>query len=256
MSIPRCMYICAMLLLLSGWGASDVFADVPAELRANFSEFLHEQCHTSLQYSLDDTFGESADRYHETINCIFRDGSVRMMQQVNADVTPILREIPSPYTPPDPQVNSGDCALSSIQSRQGEFASQCAGGPSDSAFSSCRVAETALNEYCAYRQYLYYKSQDETSFFEEESFATPLEAVSLRNGRIQYFRKEEKDSERALQATIEYYKDFESSYETFVWLSALRESLLATRSLMVSLRTNFNVLPAKFENASSRICDQ
>ena len=297
--IKKSTFLVVFLLGLVG-GNSFVHADLDKKFRKNFSTILEKTCLSLIDYSADDQvlipdkeaswywIGKSLE-FHDRVNCFLNRSMSKMVEHYK------LKEAESPdgyrKSLPLPTVEPDEESCRELELQQGQegkgFHSECPAEYSEP-FSSCRVAETLLNEWCGYHFFLLNKQSDNQSFLKniwykrdsldsakskkgkkkslkewnptyaalETVFNPPVgnqkTAQSQMTGQVQTLYQMEIDrTERALLDTLEWYRRFEQNYRVHVWMIAEFKKLQDIQKQMQTIRGSYATYPTKFINASS-----
>ena len=242
-----------------------IFAELPENLRKNFSDFVADLCFSSQKFNLDEKFLDAKKNFQREIDGIFSDAFGGAINKINEkNFSDFAKKIKISDFENWQKLDFGAENLQRAQSAQknsaGEkFVSSCAIADP---FSSCRVAETVLNEFCGYRTFLWAKIRDDESFSAEieQEFTEKNEAekFSLFEFRAKKFSERQKNYEneikktrRAILDTLFLYKNFAQNYELQTQMLIFLSQLDAVESqfLRPALEA-FQTFRAKFENSS------
>lgn len=269
MFVKRLFFI--FVLILSFGISEGGFAKLDENFRDNFPEIVKELCHSGIEYSIDDEVGmdfkdESLEEfeckdgkcreYHDTMNCLFQDG----LSQAVTDIYKEAREASDQKDVLEKRLkknkmkfNAKKCegkSLGAVQNRQRKngFVSTCEETPHlTKNYSSCKVAEAALLEFCGYQKFLGSKMRDLISYKNEEpSFTGKTMPVLVQ----QVYQAEMKKSSQALTEMIDYYRNITNKYRLYVWLVAVKEELEPLRKPLIKFWENIALFPDKFVNPS------
>lgn len=246
------------------WGGN-VSAELDKTFREEFPQLMQDLCYSTIDYSLDRPFEEVQEEYHQTVNCIFDDALYQGSKKV-ADT--IQKELSGKKTQLQKPPQNNECRSLASQVRQQQEArglrTQCVpskNSPQSSsefqtvkdAYSSCRVGETVLVEWCGYQKYLWGKIRDDASFSQEfgDQISTPREWNVLFAQQKNIYEHEMEKARRGLLDTILFYQKYEQAYRTHAWLRAIYTKLQENKELLQDLRSVFDLYPEKFINAAS-----
>lgn len=256
------IFLCPCLVY--AWG------DVDDEFRDQFQDMLTKQdlCHASKGYSLDTTFEDASAEYQKLMNCLFNDAMQESVNRMHADFRKTLNKVvnKSPRELKDITFETKDCSLQGIQASQARngYDSLCetegANPTIDENYSSCHVAETAMNEFCAYQEYLEWKKIDYKSFAKEyptQYFYNDYNTrdVEIRNQKISQYSNELQKSKKAVDEMIYRYQKWEQGYRIHMWFISILESLKETRRMLNELKIGVYQFPDKFNYATSPACE-
>ena len=242
--------------------------DLDPLLRENFSDMIDQLCHSSLTYNMGQPFLENKERYQKTMNCLFNDAMQRSVNEMNADFRPILKSIiryASNRQLEDVSFDASFCVgLENIQTKQRskQYETTCDAPDNPTVmkpYAACRVSETALNELCAYEEYLEWKMLDYQSFrneFDEEMGSNQFKSMEMWEREKNQHKKELILVKKTLDEMLYRYQKWEQNYRMHMWFVAIIEGLKQTRDLLTELRKAIDVFPTKFNNATSEIPDQ
>lgn len=254
---------------------------IEQSVRDMYLPTINAMCHSSTEYTLDMPFEELEeeegvkDLYDKKMVCLFESSFVKATNDMNTefknDFFGKIFDPQNPYVPVDRKMKTTDCGemeLNKIfqKQRQNGYETLCKidGRTStiETPYSSCRVAEVAWNEFCAYQEYLVWKKQDETLFLEfrkrgEASDSNEyipsgeyFNSTYLPDERVKYSREIE-NSYRILSESLEQYHTFEPNYRIYLWENVIIESLKVTREKYTLIRKALETWSKKFHNASA-----
>jgi len=174
---------------------------------------------------------------------------------------------PSTRVLEDLSFDTSKCSLQGIQASQARngYSTLCEtegdNHTVDKFYSVCHVSETAMNEFCAYQEYLEWKICDYKSFSREYPVSDFDNDYNVRDEikrteRQDTYRKEIQKSRKTLYEMIYRYQKWEQNYRIHLWLVTILDALKETRSMLQELRKAVYVFPDKFNYAASEICDQ
>ena len=141
-------------------------------------------------------------------------------------------------------------------------------------YSSCRVTETVLNEWCGYRLYLWGKLRDKSLLvpFEKSKLSyeigtpdenlppqlpevpTPKYANNVKQFRTLQIEHEYEKTQETLYQMIEFYRIYEQQHRKHIWYQHIKKSLLSISSKLHAFRKAYYKFPEKFINASAKRC--
>lgn len=223
---------------------------------------------------MDDKFEDAQKRYQGLMNCLFNDAMQQSVNKMHEDFRPILASIvpkPSPRVLEDISFateapEGAVCKLEEVQALQSAhgYETLCdteSDNPTvDKMYSSCRVAETAMNEYCAYQEYLEWKKGDHKSFTKEfppkEIGFSGSAQKGKYNERKALYQKEIEESKETMDEMLYYYEKWEQNYRMHLWFLVIQDALVQSREMLKELRHAVYLFPNKFNYAASQICDQ
>ncbi len=242
-----------------------VNAELPKKVRKNFPDIVKEYCHSRVTYSLDKPVGVWEDGwqgqakiFHETVGCIFDSA----LQEVTEHEKKVAEKTFDASLPSIATFKmGGECqpkflAIVQLEQQANGFVSECAKSdvPEISQiFSACRVAETVLQEWCAYDLFLYAKMQDEESFRRQkgdlgitsgEQNLQQFEIAKKKMGEERVF------AELAVMDSLTWYRETEYASRQSAWMVALREELRNIQGEWAKLRSALGTFVDKFLNAS------
>ncbi len=291
-----------MFLLGMIGGISFVHADLDKKFRKNFSQLNSDLCQSLMDYDITDQvlvpdetenwywIGKSLE-FHDRVNCFLNRSMSEMVEYYKVDEA---EAHPDGYgkvlsSLDTVEADESTCREDYLQAGQErkQFHTECPDGY-DESFSSCRVAETLLNEWCGYHFFLENKIQDEQSFLDNIWYPRGSDAQeelkqgdkkSLKEWNPTYaaleaifnppagdqksaqpqlsaqaktlYQMEIDRTETALLDTIEWYRRFEQNYRVHVWMEAELKKLKDIQAQMQTLRGSYATYPTKFINASS-----
>lgn len=247
-------------------------AALDASFKEAFPDVIQNLCASSIEYDLMDTesgetfeekvaaFEKKRWEYHQKINCILNEATAGAMQSVN---TLVEKEAGNRFlsldTPPEV---SEECqgVFAETQAVQ-ENLRRSNDRPRTSCdptgenpnlqlpYSSCRVAEMMLTEWCGYQKYLWAKKKDDTAFLETGSRLKKFSDLAGELNPLDDFLAHEFDkSRRTLQDIIFFYQEFEQNYRLHAWLRAIHPALRITNNTIARIRGVINTFPTKFIN--------
>ncbi|PID70310.1 hypothetical protein CSB37_02905 [bacterium DOLZORAL124_38_8] len=256
--------------------ADDLFRD----FRENLGDIIKTTCHSSIDYSIDDSVGfnflqasTKADlqcqggkckEYHHTINCLFNDVVAKKLASVNGQVKKVAlsgdiegRQSKEALTKEFLYPKNSQCknakmdGIGAAQLARG-FKTQCqnfSSATAANATSLCRVAEMALLEYCGYEKFLLAKMRDKESFLKEfQSF----EEITTHVPRVakDVYKQELLNAKQALQESLLFYQEVETQYTQYIWTQSIWFHLAVLHQKITEFTTMVATFPAKFINAS------
>ena len=235
--------------------------DVDDELRDQFQEMTTKSklCHASKGYSLDTKYEEARDAYHKLMNCMFNDAMQKSVNKMHADFRKTLSTVTqrNARVLEDLSFETDGCSLEKVQAEQkgNGYESLCeteGDNPTiDKNYSSCHVAEAAMNEFCGYQEYLKWKTLDYKSF-EKEYPAEDFNQDYLEQGtaksdeRVKAYDGELKKEQKALEEMVLRYQKWEQSYRMHMWFVAILDSLKETKRMLNELKVAVYQFPDKF----------
>ncbi len=242
---------------------SPVRAELPQKVRENFSDIVKDYCHSRVDYSLEEPIGEwdngwtgQPQKFHKTVGCIFDSALEEVIKHEKEEAQRAFRS----NLPIEIFIPEGDCQPKFLAIVQGEqeangFVSECEKSEIaeiSQIFSACRVAETVLQEWCAYDLFLYAKMQDEESFRDQgKDLGIVMGSRNLNFGAVQTKIQEERfRAEKAVMESLQWYQEAESASRQNAWLIALREELKTIQGDWAKIRSALGTFVDKFLNAS------
>lgn len=264
--MKKIIFVLGVVLLA---GIVPVHAELPSKMRDNFSDIVKEYCHSSVQYSLEDSLGTwdgekwseegKAQEFHTAVGCIFDTALQELTEQskieVQEDKAFGAGGAKQLFT--ETFVPKGDCQPKFLSVTQGTqeanlFESLCKSDTPEISqeYSSCRVTETVLNEWCGYDLFLYAKMQDEESFYKQNHFFSREDMSAQFRSEQSRLREERIRAEQAVMDTLQWYQETESAVRQSMWLSALLQKLDATQEDWAKLRSALGTFVDKFLNAA------
>lgn len=249
-----------------------VFAkdDIDPALREQFAEMVTKKdlCHASQSYHLDIIFEEARDKYQKHMNCLFNDALQQSVNRMHGDFRKTLANIVERNSRglEDLSFSTDGCSLQGIQAKQKahgyETLCETEGeNPTvDEFYSVCHVAETAMNEFCAYQEYLEWKKLDYESFSREypaENFNYDYNERDTvkRKQKVAEYDTELQKSKKALYEMIFRYQKWEQNYRIHMWFISILDSLKETKRMLNELKIAVYQFPDKFNNAASDACE-
>lgn len=124
-------------------------------------------------------------------------------------------------------------------------------------FSACKVTETALNEYCAYSQYMTWKARDETTVqaLADRSIRSNLDFTNNQLSQFQAALQQERAAvKQTLDLALETYQRFEASYAEHLWWQLLRVGLEKINHRSQLVREALSVWSYKFHDSNTTNC--
>ncbi len=250
-------------------------ANLNEKFRENFGKIVREKYYNTINYSVDDstgwelkeqdgksvwtcTGGKCAE-FQKKINCLFDDAFENAVNQTNQEVLDYVKGVEISELKQKAQIKDPDCekiTLQNIQDEQGinDFKSSCKGQFISSTYSTCRVAETILNELGAYQNYLLAKSEDNISFsrefFEDNEYKRNKLINDSTEAKKQYL-KDIEQSQQAVLDTLTLYKDFIHRYRIHAWLLAIKHKLKKIHTEWFKVQKATETYPIKFPKANS-----
>jgi hypothetical protein len=284
-------------------GVSLVHADLDKKFRKEFPKIVENLCQSLMDYELTDQvlvpdkeqswywIGKSLE-FHDRVNCFLNRSVSKMVEHYKAEEAELHpdgygKELVNLKTVKPDEKSCHEMFLQAGQDQK-KFHTECPDGY-DLPFSSCRVTETLLNEWCGYNLFLLGKQQDDKSFLDniwykngskdhEKLKSSPnkkslkewnatyaaLEAIfnppvtDKKNAQTQMtaqaktlYQMEMDRTEKSILAIVEWYRRFEMNYRVHVWMEAELKKIQDIQILMQTLRGSYATYPVKFINASS-----
>lgn len=244
--------------------------DIDSKLRDQFKDIITKQdlCHASQGYALDTIFEEARDTYQELMNCLFNDAMQQSVNRMHGDFRKTLSDIVqrNNRSLEDLTFKADSCSLQGIQSKQAAhgYSTLCeteGENPTvDEFYSACHVAETAMNEFCAYQEYLEWKKLDYESFSKEYSSSDFNYDYNERDTgklveKINEYDNELRKSKKTLYEMIFRYQKWEQNYRIHMWFISILDSLKETKRMLNELKIAVYQFPDKFNNAASDACE-
>lgn len=249
--------ILLLLLLLPFEGAVQA-SEVEDALVANFRQ-VQSLCNSSLTYDLNEPFDVVSPRYHEQMQCLFGSATAGYLNNSQQSFMEKIGVLRSDFELPTVTEAGLDCEadFESIKSTQTEvgYVSLCeSSGQSAAADNSlCRVSETAFNEFCAYQEYVYFKTRDAilTQQCAQEA-ALFNEITACQNQERNKLQTDLALSRQVLESSLTQYETLTESWSLHGWLTVLTESLENTYRRLDLARIALAKWPIKFHDASSQ----
>lgn len=259
-----------VLGLLFVGGIAPTYAELPSKMRDNFSDIVKEYCHSTVSYDIKDVLGTwdgevwseegKAYEFHKTVGCVFDSALQELTEQSKFEVQAaksfgsgggknVSVEVFVPTGNCQPQFLS----LTQQEQETNGFESLCKDYEVDElkqAYSSCRVAETVLQEWCGYDLFLFAKAQDEASFYKQNIFLSREEMSSQFRAEKYRLEEERVRAEQAVMDTLQWYEETESATRQSVWIVALTEQLDFIQREWGTLRSALGTFVDKFLNAA------
>jgi len=249
-----------------------VYANLPEKVRDNLSDIIKDYCHSSIEYSIEDRMGTwdadnkkwteeeggKAYEFHKTLGCIL-DSALQELTEEEKRIVENAFGSGRAVTPPIKTFSIGeDCdsiRLKLRQQKQGTngFESKCKSKIREisRSYSTCKVAETVLQEWCGYDMFLYTKQQDEESFFDRYPLAaTYNEGVASFRNEQNRIEEERARVERTVFAVIDWYQQTEAAVTHDSWLVVIKQQLMEINKQWVMMRLALGTFVDKFLNAS------
>ncbi len=262
-----------MLMLFLFFPKSISALDYTNELRTAYSDNIKEICHASVEYDLDMQFenyeGEDGakTKYNKTMECLFESSFVRATNDMNKDFNEKFfqnkqgmfdfvgdetyktedldkpsdcseKEIDDIF---EAQVENGYKTLCKVDGRKSTV---------EEVYSSCRVAEVAFNEFCAYQEYLLWKQTDETIRKESDTSSRTAFFQTDWNQRVYEYNKEIDISYTVLLETLEQFHTYAQNYRMHLWEKVIDNALIVTRTKIGLIKDAIDKWPVKFHNAA------
>lgn len=264
MKIFRIAFFLGILAFVSQTG----FARLDEGYRENFPEILETLCASSVSYSVDDEVGLSflseiqtecqngkCKEYHDTMQCVFSSAFSETIDQLGKTVkgaseVKSFDQIMNRYSFSFDEDSCQGKTVGEIQNKQRKngFRSTCTESPHlQSIYSACRVAETALLEFCGYQKFLMSKMNDRISYKQEHPDYQGADVpLVVREAYYSELRK----AESTLTQMLEYYRNFQQKYWLDIWLTALVEEIRPLQARLVRIWENIATFPDKFVGPS------
>lgn len=266
----RNAWLVLFLLPSVGYALGDT---IDEGVRHMYLPTVNAMCHSSTEYTLDMPFevlkGTEGvkDKYNKKMECLFESAFVKATNDMNTDFRndffSKIFDPKDPYEPEDRSMKTSDCDGMKIdeifqKQRKNGYETLCKidGRTStvETLYSSCRVAEVAWNEFCAYQEYLIWKQRDGTVYSEFMQRGNVTGQEAFTNYLALEQEKQEKeiaDSYRVLWETLEQYHSFMQNYRIDLWENVIIEALKVTQEKYILIRTAIETWSRKFHNASA-----
>lgn len=264
--MKKIIFVFGLFLLA---GIAPAHAELPSKVRDNFSDIVKEYCHSTVFYNIEDVLGTwdgekwseegKAYEFHKTVGCIFDSALQELTEQSKFDVQGAKSsQKPGETVSVKVFIPTETCQqqfLSLIQQGQetNGFESLCKDYEVDElkqSYSSCRVAETVLQEWCGYDLFLSAKIKDEKSFYERQYFVSRDEMAARFVEEKERLEEERIYAEKTVMDTLQWYQETESATRQSVWIVALIEELESIQRDWGKLRSALGTFVDKFLNAS------
>ena len=264
--MKKIIFVLGVVLLA---GIVPAHAELPSKMRDNFSDIVKEYCHSSIQYSLEDSLGTwdgekwseegKAQEFHTTVGCIFDSALQELTEQSKFEVqsSKSFGSGGGKQLLAETFVPTGDCQPKFLSVTQGTqeanfFESLCKSDTPEISqeYSSCRVTETILNEWCGYDLFLFAKEKDEESFYKQNHFSSREEMTSQFRSEQSHLREERVRAEQAVMDTLQWYQETESAVRQSMWILVLQEQLRPIQEDWAKLRSALGTFVDKFLNAA------
>ena len=243
---------------------ADVSAKVGEKIRTDFPQIVQELCQSSLTYSLDKNLEEESKKYHDRMNCLFNHAMSDAVNDMNREFSKKWNKIPQSASFENISFSGEGCSslkqVQRIQITKGYQTLCDTEGENPTVdtknYSACKVTETAMNEFCAYQEYLEWKYFDD--YRSEGIFDSTLLFGFNERFEEEKFRHESElaKAKRALEEMLYRYEKFEQQNRIHMWLVTVRAALEKTRDLLTEIRKAVYKFPDKFNYAASKNCDQ
>ncbi len=270
----RYFILMATLLTISAVSAEDL-GEAGDQKILEFVE--NEVCFSAHSYSLSMTVEKASDHFHDNMQCFFDSASKELTGSLNKSFRSRFQAVHSERELMLVNEDLTGCQskktdkiltakkVISIQKQKKQargFESGCENekgtGSLTNPYSSCTVTEAALNELCAYQEYLHFKQNNRSlnqEAKEEGREVVPLNTINYQEENQDFAEAEKTIAQSAVLNAITHYNQFESSYRFELWQTLLYDTYLVTRSKLKIIKTAVDKWPAKFHNAA-RISDK
>jgi hypothetical protein len=264
--VKKIVFVLGLFLLA---GIAPAYAELPSKMRDNFSDIVKEYCHSTVLYDIEDVLGTwdgekwseegKAYEFHKTVGCLFDSALQELTEQSKFEVQGAKsfsgggkQLLVETFIP------KGDCLPQFLSVTQGtqeanEFVSQCEKSETpeiSQEYSSCRVSETVLQEWCGYDLFLYAKMQDEESFYKQKYFLSREEMAARFAEEKDRLDEERIYAEKTVMDTLQWYQEAESATRQTFWVVALTEELDFIQRDWGKLRSALGTFVDKFLNAA------
>lgn len=258
-------------------------AQISEEFRENLSDIIKDVCHSSINYSIDDSVGfpffntdkkpenicagGKCAEYHQRINCVFNDALKIVTNDINGAVTAQNFKNSTQGKNKKKELETSlvstkdftieNCEGSrledvvSIQKNRG-FVSGCADFETPNTVkpaSACLVTEAVMLEFCGYQNFLLAKIEDKRSFEKEFQPLNGYSAGAPAAAKTIY-ANELKNAESSLFEMISFYRNYESTYRSEAWLQTIKFQLSVLLDKVTVFTKALAAFPAKFLNVS------
>ncbi len=250
-----------------------VFAlDYSEDVRNTYTENIKQMCHASVEYNLDLPFDSTDNedyntakfKYNETMECLFesafteatnrmnKDFNDKFFKQIfdfkNSDKVYQTKDLDKPTNCKEKgiddlfeaQVENGYKTLCKIDGRKSTV---------EEIYSSCRVAEVAFNEFCAYQEYLLWKQTDETIRKESKVISKESHFLNVFNKKVEYDNEIDL-SYRILFQTLEQFHTYVQNYRLHLWEKVIEDALIVTKRKFGLIKEAIYKWPIKFHNSA------
>lgn len=246
------------LLLWLPFGGAIQASEVDADVVANFGQ-VQSLCNSSLTYDLNETFDVVSPRYHDQMQCLFGTATAGYLNESQQNFMEKLRSLRSDFELPTVSEDSLSCEtdFESIKSAQAEvgYVSLCETSGENAAKdnSLCRVSEAAFNEFCAYQEYVYFKTRDAILTEQcAQGVALFSEITACQNRERSKLQTDLTLARQVLESSLTQYETLTEAWSLHGWFIVLTEGLENTYRRLDLARIALAKWPIKFHDASSQ----